>query len=197
MKTCSDDNLSAIIIDRLGERQRKIECMKEWDKSFSSGSRTLRYVYIVATVAACVLLVWTVFPAQDRNMEMLENLGITYSQTEFRAASQDMAEISDMIESKNYDDALVKTKNLLSRSDLVIDEFEDVGYLWDDEELMYSMKEELLANSELRWTYIYLLVCTGDRKEAQKQLKVYLKQKEYCEHEAEARKLLKELKKES
>ena len=59
------------------------------------------------------------------------------------------------------------------------------------------MEEEQLANSELRWTYIYLLVCTGDRREAIKQLKIYLKQKEFCEHEVEAKRLLKELKKKS
>lgn len=197
MDTYTDDVLSAIIIDRLGERQKKIDRMEEWERKKSFGPRILRTAYMVAAVAACIFAVWVLYPVQNKNMEILENLGIVYSQTEFRAASQDLAEISNMIESKKYDDALVKTRDLLSRSDLVIDEFDGVGFEWNDEELMYAMEEEQLANSELRWTYIYLLVCTGDRREAIKQLTIYLKQKEFCEHEVEAKKLLKELKQKS
>lgn len=197
MDTYTDDVLSAIIIDRLGERQKKIDRMEELNRKYSSKSTALHYTYIAATVAACILAVWVLYPVQNKNMEMLENLGIVYSQNEFRAASQDLAEISNMIESKKYDDALVKTRDLLSHSDLVIDEFDGVGFEWNDEELMYAMEEEQLANSELRWTYIYLLVCTGERCEAIKQLNIYLKQKEFCEHEVEAKKLLKELKKKS
>ena len=197
MDTHADDVLSAIIIDRLGERQKKIDRMEEWKRKKSFRPRILRTAYMVAAVAACIFAVWVFYPVQNKNMEMLENLGIVYSQTEFRAASQDFAEISNMIESKKYDDALVKTRDLLSQSDLVIDEFDGVGFEWNDEELMYAMEEEQLANCELRWTYIYLLVCTGERREAIKQLKIYLKQKEFCEHEVEAKRLLKELKKKS
>lgn len=197
MDTNTDDILSAIITDRLGERQKKIDRMKEWDRKDSFKSSALRFGYIVTTIAACALAVWVLYPVQNKNMEMLEDLGIVYSKSEFRAALQDMSEISNMIESKKYDDALIKTKDLMSQSDLVIDEFDGVGFNWNDEEQVYALKEEKLANHELRWTYIYLLVCTDDRREAIKQLKIYLKDKDYCEYETEAKKLLNELKKKS
>lgn len=197
METYADDILSTIIIKRLGERQKKIDLMEKWERKDSSKPRTLRTAYMVAAIAACILAVWVIYPFQNKNVKMLEELGITYQQTEFRAASQDMAEISNLIESQKYDDALIKTKDLLNYSDLVIDEFDDLGFQWNDEELMYSMEEERFENSELRWTYIYLLVCTGKKREAIKQLKIYLKQKEFCGHEIEAKKLLKELRKKS
>ena len=74
MDTYTDDVLSAIIIDRLGERQKKIDRMEEWERKKSFRPRILRTAYMVAAIAACIFAVWVFYPVQNKNMEMLENL---------------------------------------------------------------------------------------------------------------------------
>lgn len=93
----------------------------------------------------------------------------------------------------DYTLALAVVKKTLHLSDVALEEFDGLGEEFDDEELAYEGRLERNTNSELRWTYIYLLVKLNDIKEAKVQLHKYLKAKEYCHHCAEAKALLNEL----
>lgn len=191
------DELSVMIIDRLGERQRKLDRMCDWENRHFSKQRGIRLISIGMAVAACALALFVVVPIHFRRNSPLNEFGIEYSSMEeFRAASLDMAEIADLIERENYDDALEKSKSLLVDSDKKIREYLSL-YLnvEDNEEYLYEIQEEVLINEELRWTCIYLLVKTERYKEAVAESDIYLEYK--CkEHRTEVEKLLKLLKKE-
>ena len=138
------------------------------------------------------LLVWPIYRAQ---MSPIDRLGIEVpSMTEFRSANAEFAEISSLVKRKNYDLALQKTRKALVQSDMAVRELDGIGMDCDNEEMAYEEELEKSANSELRWTYIYLLVRLNHNDEARKQLKIYLKNRQFCCHSAEAMALLEELK---
>lgn len=189
------DALTQRIADRLGARQQKLDLMEQWQRS-SKGTPRLRRLYIGAAVAAGLAALTIVVPIWRQNATSpLDELGIERPQlTEYRSAESVAAEIDRLIDEENYELALRKTQKALKGSDLTLDELTYVPELWDDqEEAQYEEAAERAHNSDLRWTYIYLLLKTGDEKTAKKELKKYLKHPEYCEHEQEARELLKKL----
>ena len=183
------DALTLRIIDRLGERQQKLDCMAEWERS--AQHRPLRPTLALLAIAACIAAVIIVqSPWQSRSS--WEELGLESPVSEsFRAATPDLAEINQLIEAKNYDKALAKTEQALAQSDSELSMLSDVAAT--DEELLYEKEAEQLNNQQLRWTCIYLLVQTERIEAACSQLEIYLQQKD-CPHRSEAQKLLKKLK---
>ena len=187
------DATTLLIAARLGERKRKIGRMAEMEHGFAGRGRR-RHLYVRTLLAACVLAALLVWPIYRMQMSPIDRLGIAPpTMTEYRAANADMAEITSLMGKKNYDAALAKTRHALEKSDRAIRELCDLTSDWDDEELAYEEELEKTANSELRWTYIYLLVRLDKGQEAKVQLKLYLKDKRHCEHRAEAAALLKEI----
>jgi len=153
-----------------------------------------RWLAIAVAVIACVVVVlFVTAPLWKSPASPLDELGIEAPKlTEFRAASPEHTEIAALIEKKNYDDALVKVEKSLRQSDLSLKEMSGVAEDWDDESLLYEEEAEMVQNSELRWTYIYLLVRKDRNNEARKELKRYLKSP-FGEHKKEAKSLLKAL----
>ena len=94
---------------------------------------------------------------------------------------------------QDYKQALTVTKKALHTSDMALKDLYGQDVELDDEELVYEKELEGNNNSELRWAYIYLLMKLDDVKEARRQLYKYLKAKDYCQHQAEAKALLKEI----
>lgn len=187
------DATTLLIAARLGERKRKIGRMAEMEQNIASRGRR-RHLYVRTLLAACVLAALLVWPIYRAQMSPIDRLDIAPpTMTEYRAANADLAEITSLVGKKNYDVALVKTRLALEKSDRAIRELRDVTFGWDDEELAYEEELEKTANSELRWTYIYLLVRLDKTQEAKAQLKRYLKDKQHSEHRAEAAALLKEI----
>lgn len=189
------DALTQRIADRLGARQQKLDLMEQWQRQEGHTAR-MRRIYIATAVAASLAALMIVVPIWRQNATSpLDELGIERPQlTEYRSAESVAAEIDRLIDEENYELALRKTQKALKGSDLTLDELTYVPELWDDlEEAQYEEAAERAHNSDLRWTYIYLLLKTGDEKTAKKELKKYLKRPEYCEHEQEARELLKRL----
>lgn len=187
------DELTGRIADRLGERQKKLEQMAAWE--LAARKPKVRPLYYLTAIAACVVAAVLLWPTNE--LSPMEELGIEApTMTEYRAASPEMARIEELISEKNYEEAIRRTEKALKNSDLAIYELENVPEMWEnDEEMAYEDEQERVKNCELRWTYIYLLVQLERNKEARKELKVYLKYPQYCEHEEEARQLLIKLKK--
>ena len=190
------DELTNRIADRLGERQKKLERMTEWEKQAKKPVR-LRPIYVTIAVAVCIGLLFFFSPFSRTNESVLDDLGIgTPSLTEYRAANKDMTEIAKLMEREDYEKALEKTEIALNRSEESLKMLAEVAEEWgDDEGIKYDLDLEMSVNSELRWTYIYLLVKKGHKKEAKKEIKRYLQYPDYCEHEAEAKALFEKLKK--
>ncbi len=190
------DPTTLLIAERLGERKKKLDRMAEMERSVvgSSGSSNRRRLFFLSSVAACTLAALLVWPIYRTQMSPLDRLDIaTPTLTEYRAANAEIAEISSLVGKKDYELALHKTKVALIKSDTALKELGGVGFDWDDEEMMYEEELEKQTNSELRWTYIYILVRLDQTKEARKQLKIYLKEKQFCDHRAEAISLLEEI----
>ena len=177
------DELEQRIADRLGKRQEKLEQMESWEKA------KIRPLYMVLAAAACIVAVVLMRPLWTTAPSPLDELGIEAPQfSDFRAASPEVKKIEQMMEEGKYEEALVRIRKSLELSDWTLAELAGVADAWDSEEM------DRLENSELRWTYIYLLIKTGDTKEARKQLKIYLKDRTHCEHREEAKELLEKLK---
>lgn len=180
-----------LIVARLGERKRKLERMAEMEHRMVRRTTTRLYTSIISAVA---LLILVFVPLWCMQISPLDQTGISQPTfSDYRSGNADIAEITKLMNQQDYKQALTVTKKALHTSDIALKDLygQDVGL--DDEELVYEEELERNNNSELRWTYIYLLVKLDDVKEARRQLHKYLKAKNYCQHQAEAKALLKEI----
>lgn len=183
------DQLTEVIVARLAERKRKIERMREMEQP----SHEIRFVGRAAALAAAACVAAIVMFAPWRRVSPVDELGIIPDMTEFRSASPEMTEIQRLLEKSDYAAALAKTEEALQCSDLELEELGNAGMALEDEELEYEAQLERARNSELRWTYIYLLVKAGRNEDAVRALDLYIKDKEYCEHCDDAELLLDKL----
>ena len=186
------DALDLLIADRLGERQRKLDRMAAWERP--ARSVQLRPVMAALAIAACLVVALVVVAPWKTTASPWDELGLETPNTEtLRSATPEMAEISQLIQAKNYDEALAATEVALAQSDRELRILSDAMVAGEDEVLLYEEEAEMLNNDQLRWTYIYLLVQTERKEDAVAQLKLYLKHKD-CPHRGDAKVLLKQLK---
>ncbi|MBR0038149.1 MAG: hypothetical protein IJP70_11010 [Bacteroidales bacterium] len=187
------DPLTVRIAERLGERQQKLDRMAAWDQS-EKASR-LRPLYWAAPLAACLVAVVLIAVWVKQETSPLDELGIACPElTEYRAASPELDEIAGLLQNEEFDQALKATAAALGESDALIKEYSEWNdYLGEDEDLVYSRNLERTVNSELRWTYIYLLLKKGQNRSAKKEIRKYLRYPEFCEHMEEAEQLLEKI----
>lgn len=180
-----------LIVARLGERKRKLERMAEMEHRMARRTTTRLYTSIISAVA---LLILVFVPLWRMQISPLDQTGISQPTfSDYRGGNADIAEITKLMNRQDYKQALTVTKKALHTSDIALKDLYGQDVELDDEELVYEEELERNNNSELRWTYIYLLVKLDDVKEARRQLHKYLKAKDYCQHQAEAKALLKEI----
>lgn len=183
-----------LIVARLGERKRKLERMAEMEQRLARRTTARLYTSIVSAMAAVVLLTLVLVPLWRMQISPLDKTGISQPTfSDYRSGNADIAEITKLMDRQDYKQALTVTKKALHTSDIALKDLYGQDVELDDEELVYEKELEGNNNSELRWAYIYLLVKLDDVKEARRQLHKYLKAKDYCQHQAEAKALLKEI----
>lgn len=183
-----------LIVARLGERKRKLERMAEMEHRLARRTTTRLYTGIVSAMAAVVLLTLVLVPLWRMQISPLDKTGISQPTfSDYRSGNADIAEITKLMNRQDYKQALTVTKKALHTSDIALKDLYGKDVEFDDEELVYEEELERNTNSELRWAYIYLLVKLDDVKEARRQLHKYLKAKDYCQHQAEAKALLEEI----
>lgn len=183
-----------LIVARLGERKRKLERMAEMEHRLARRTTVRLYTSIVSAVAAVVLLTLVLVPLWRMQISPLDKTGISQPTfSDYRSGNADIAEITKLMNRQDYKQALTVTKKALHTSDIALKDLYGKDVEFDDEELVYEEELERNTNSELRWAYIYLLVKLDDVKEARRQLHKYLKAKDYCQHQAEAKALLEEI----
>lgn len=183
-----------LIVARLGERKRKLELMAEMEQRLARRTTARLYTSIVSAMAAVVLLTLVLVPLWRMQISPLDKTGISQPTfSDYRSGNADIAEITKLMNRQDYKQALTVTKKALHTSDIALKDLYGKDVEFDDEELVYEEELERNNNSELRWAYIYLLVKLDDVKEARRQLHKYLKAKDYCQHQAEAKALLEEI----
>lgn len=183
-----------LIVARLGERKRKLERMAEMEQRLARRTTARLYTSIVSAMAAVVLLTLVLVPLWRMQISPLDKTGISPPKfSDYRSGNADIAEITKLMNRQDYKQALTVTKKALHTSDIALKDLYGKDVEFDDEELVYEEELERNTNSELRWAYIYLLVKLDDVKEARRQLHKYLKAKDYCQHQAEAKALLEEI----
>lgn len=183
-----------LIVARLGERKRKLERMAEMELRLARRTTARLYTSIVSAMAAVVLLTLVLVPLWRMQISPLDKTGISQPTfSDYRSGNADIAEITKLMNRQDYKQALTVTKKALHTSDIALKDLYGKDVEFDDEELVYEEELERNTNSELRWAYIYLLVKLDDVKEARRQLHKYLKAKDYCQHQAEAKALLEEI----
>lgn len=124
---------------------------------------------------------------------VIEDLGILAPRMEaFRAALPEMSAVEQLIDKGEYYKALDIVEENLERSDRAVKELEE-QIDGDDEEMEYEYMSGRMLNSELRWTYIYLLVLVECEDTAVKELEKYLADSEFCVHKREAEAMLRAL----
>lgn len=183
-----------LIVARLGERKRKLERMAEMEHRLARRTTARLYTSIVSAMTAVVLLTLVLVPLWRMQIPPLDKTGISQPTfSDYRSGNADIAEITKLMNRQDYKQALTVTKKALHTSDIALKDLYGKDVEFDDEELVYEEELERNTNSELRWAYIYLLVKLDDVKEARRQLHKYLKAKDYCQHQAEAKALLEEI----
>ena len=188
------DGDTMLIVARLGERKRKLERMAEMEQRLARRTTARLYTSIVSAMAAVVLLTLVLVPLWRMQISPLDKTGISQPKfSDYRSGNADIAEITKLMNRQDYKQALTVTKKALHTSDIALKDLYGKDVECDDEELVYEEELERNTNSELRWAYIYLLVKLDDVKEARRQLHKYLKAKDYCQHQAEAKALLEEI----
>lgn len=188
------DGDTMLIVARLGERKRKLERMAEIEHRLARRTTARLYTSIVSAMAAVVLLTLVLVPLWRMQISPLDKTGISQPTfSDYRSGNADIAEITKLMNRQDYKQALTVTKKALHTSDIALKDLYGRDVEFDDEELVYEEELERKTNSELRWAYIYLLVKLDDVKEARRQLHKYLKAKDYCQHQAEAKALLEEI----
>lgn len=188
------DGDTMLIVARLGERKRKLERMAEMEQRLARRTTARLYTSIVSAMAAVVLLSLVLVPLWRMQISPLDKTGISQPKfSDYRSGNADIAEITKLMNRQDYKQALTVTKKALHTSDIALKDLYGKDVEFDDEELVYEEELERNTNSELRWAYIYLLVKLDDVKEARRQLHKYLKAKDYCQHQAEAKALLEEI----
>lgn len=183
-----------LIVARLGERKRKLERMAEMEQRLARRTTARLYTSIVSAMAAVVLLTLVLVPLWRMQISPLDKTGISQPTfSDYRSGNADIVEITKLMNRQDYKQALTVTKKALHTSDIALKDLYGKDVEFDDEELVYEEELERNTNSELRWAYIYLLVKLDNVKEARRQLHKYLKAKDYCQHQAEAKALLEEI----
>ncbi len=189
-ETLRQDKLEQLIIDRLGERKRKLDRMQKWERNrpVSIGRKW------ATGVAACITIAIVMAPFVVPTSSPLDELGIEYSATVFRAASEEAEEIDRLIESGQYGEALTYVDKLIEENEGHIGQTEVPTEKAEADERDYEIGMYRVQISELRWVRIYLLTRMEQYKEAEKELHIYLQDKKHGEHSRDAELLKKALK---
>lgn len=190
------DNLDLLIVERLGERDRKIKRIEKWN-TYNSGLKTTYAVISVLSVAACLAFVFLVASpwTDNESGDNINDLDISLDRNYFRSADSEMKEVMGSIDKKQYEIAIQQCKELLEQSDIILSQLESNKPNVMDEEQEYELEMQKAENEEIRWTYIFLLVKNNEATEALEHLDRYIEGSNRSAHMDEALALREKIKK--
>lgn len=194
-KLREDLRLTKEITEALTERQQKIAMISKWEKEAEISERlanhrlTLKRWTIGLSAAACIAIgFFAVKPL------FMTNSGRDFAMPSFDGSymrsSSGFVRVDSLIGAKSYDLALRNVDSLYSVGASLLREYADQDSLSERD----AYKMDLLKSDqyELSWRRINLLMATGEKEQATKELKAFVDID--GPHKAEAQSLLKSLK---
>ena len=125
----TEEELEQRIVDRLGERSRKMQLMQEWERP----RRTLRLwkpAVTVLALAACLVVVFYILPVPSGNVV----------DGDFEEVSRGTGlQVKPLIREGRYEEALEKVDSVLQVTKRSVKELSDEAY---DEEAEYLLEAE-------------------------------------------------------
>ena len=186
-KNLEGDNLAKRVVEQPDERINKI-CNTKSCKKIST--RRCCFISAVIIAVVCLAVAFFVVPFGSGTDSAVDELGIEQPEFDaYRAASPDVVKVERLLDEGEVYEALDLAESLLKASDKKIKQHEQ-SPLYDDEEWLYEYQAEKIFNSEMRWVYIYLLVVLECERDAVRELKKYIADKEYSTNLEEANRML-------
>lgn len=184
------DSIDTLIIERLGEHQRKIDFVRQNLKKCEHDHLSLgKPTYIIMSVAACIAIIWAVSPVlfKDASVSSIE---ITPPSFEgYRGAGDN--DIEQLINAGEYEAALVKVESELAVCE---NEFAIMHTAEATPEEMNYIKSLYEAETEeLMWCKIYLLAKLGEKDALKRSCVNYLNNNNLTTHREEVEKILKKI----
>lgn len=189
----NSDALERDIIKALGERQRKMELIAEWNKPRSRRFHLPAFAGIAAAACIALLLVFAPWRQNAITPSPLEQW-MTASTEETRAAVVENTELTHALETKDYQKALQIVS--VSITDYRQEEAQLTAQHSEtpDEETEYELEVIRSQRDEVQWLRICLLVELEQNAEALDELDAYCKDPIMKAHKEEAQQLLQKLK---
>lgn len=184
------ENIDALIINRLGEHQRKVDFINRNINRHRSADFSFKEIgYTVLSVAACLAIVFAVSPMLFKSNN-ISNISVTApSFTEYRGTS--LNNIESLIYSGRYESALLLVNSELTDIKSELEEISLSDMSEDEKFYMTTLCSE--NKEELIWSKIYLLVKLDRKNDLKNACQNYLDNKEFTRHESEVKNILKEI----
>lgn len=181
------DKLDLLIADRLGERDRKMKRIEEWNAP-KKGVKTVYVAISILSVAACLAIVFFAANPWENNLgdSNMSQWKVSLDMNSFRSADPSKKRIMELMDKEKYEEALRECKDMIVQSDMKLQQQTSNNLGVIDEEQEYENELLTAENEEIRWVYIYLLVKTNEATEALEQLNRYIEGSWAGEHMDEA-----------
>lgn len=167
--------------------------MSRWGKEYKEAeirhrvARKRWWIYGISAAASVIVIcgigIGTLLKEGDRNVHGVSYPEYTSTATLYRGGAADLSEISAMIDSAKYDEALGAIA--ISMADTTI----DLSYTPERQQYLRDLNKSRIY--ELKWMKIDVLIKSGRKNEAIKLLESFVKEEGV--HKSEAKKLLKSL----
>lgn len=184
------ENLDAIIINRLGEHQRKVDYInRNINRRSETGFPFKKISYTILSVAACLAIVFAVSPMLFRSNNISETALTPPSFTEFRGTS--LNNIESLINTGRYEDALLLVNSELFDIDNELESILTTNM--NEDEVYYFTTLHRGEKEELLWSKIYLAVMLDRREAVLSGCLNYLNNSDFVRYRLEVENILKKI----
>lgn len=184
------ENIDALIINRLGEHQRKIDFInRNLNKQRGSDFSFKRISYAVLSVAACLAIIFAISPMLFKSNNISDISVTAPSFTEYRGSS--INDIEHKINRGQYEDALSSVNSELLE---IENELQNMSTIeMDEAEKSYTTTLYEGEQEELIWSKIYLLIKLDRKDDLEIACHSYLNNSNFSKHILEVKNILKEI----
>lgn len=190
-----ENHIDNLIISRLGERQRKLNLMKDFQHKLTvERKKNKSKSLIIVSVAASLIIALTLFPSIYRHFSSGSNYNLVLTTPDFNGYRGNGV---DLIEISINDGNLQRAKNLVdlsimqSRAEINNIMNSDTG---NEEEKNYLLDLENDYLEELMWTRIFIFYKMQNKELILSSCQEYMQQDEYKHHREEVNSILNEFK---
>lgn len=182
--------IDSMIIARLGERERKLQLIKEFQRVPDSYAYR-KYGFYGVSAVACVIIILISFSGIYKS-NSFPDISMQYPNFSEYRGSLDKG-LEEAVNSNNYMEALNIVDEELHQAEVEYKRTKET-YLDHSEESLYLIGLEKDNLENLYWIKIYLLVKTKNRKELEQVCRQYLQNNDFQIYRGEVEGILKKIK---